>query len=68
MRSRFRGRHGEPPGGIATYAAEDLHAEIAYIAYYFHWPLSELLDMEHVYRRAYLRQIRNIHQQVDGRG
>ncbi|GAU70314.1 hypothetical protein SSP35_18_00420 [Streptomyces sp. NBRC 110611] len=50
------------------YAIDDLHAEIAYIAYYFHWPLSEILDLEHGERRRYIRQIGTINQHVAGKG
>lgn len=37
-----------------TYAPERLHEEVAYIAFHFHWPLNELLDLEHADRRRYL--------------
>ncbi|MFF4606436.1 DUF6760 family protein [Streptomyces sp. NPDC001339] len=48
------------------YAIDDLHAEIAYIAYHFHWPLSEILDLEHGERRRYIRQIGTINQRLAG--
>ncbi|MFI1166322.1 DUF6760 family protein [Streptomyces sp. NPDC020801] len=50
------------------YAIDDLYAEIAYIAYHFHWPLSEILDLEHGERMRYIRQIRTINEHVAGRG
>ena len=28
-----------------TYAVDRLHEEIAYVAYHFHWPQSEILDL-----------------------
>lgn len=49
---------------MTVYAADDLHAEIAYIAYHFHWPLTELLDLEHLQRRLYVRWIRDINQRL----
>jgi hypothetical protein len=52
-----RGRRRGPPGGIATYAAERLYEEAAYIAYHFHWPLDDLLDLEHAERRRWADQI-----------
>jgi hypothetical protein len=27
------------------------------VAYYFHWPLAEILDLEHPLRRAFVGQI-----------
>lgn len=30
------------------------------MAYHFHWPLAEILDLEHPLRRAFLAQIEKI--------
>ncbi|NLU70559.1 DUF6760 family protein [Streptomyces sp. HNM0574] len=40
-----------------TYATDRLHAEIAYVAYHFHWSLEDILDLEHPDRREYTHQI-----------
>ncbi|MEW1723481.1 DUF6760 family protein [Streptomyces sp. NPDC093109] len=40
-----------------TYAADLLHEEVAYLAYHFHWPLDQLLDLEHADRRRYIAEI-----------
>ncbi|MFB6977787.1 DUF6760 family protein [Streptomyces scopuliridis] len=40
-----------------TYAADLLYEEVAYLAYHFHWPLDQLLDLEHPERRRYIAQI-----------
>jgi hypothetical protein len=40
-----------------TYAPERLHAEIAYVAYHFHWSHDDILDLEHPERRRYLAEI-----------
>jgi hypothetical protein len=37
-----------------------LHEEVAYLAYHFHWPLSELLAMEHPDRRQWVAQVASI--------
>ena len=37
---------------VATYPREQLHQEIAYIAYHFHWSLDDILDMEHEERHV----------------
>jgi hypothetical protein len=30
---------------------------VSYVAYHFHWPLAEILDLEHPLRRAFAGQI-----------
>ncbi|NYI03891.1 DUF6760 family protein [Allostreptomyces psammosilenae] len=39
-----------------TYATDRLYEEIAYLAYHFHWPLDQLLDLEHAERLRYVAQ------------
>lgn len=41
-----------------TYATEELYAEIAYVAYNFHWSLDHILDLEHYDRRRFIGHIR----------
>ncbi|GAA1935931.1 hypothetical protein GCM10009716_48730 [Streptomyces sodiiphilus] len=40
-----------------TYAADRLHEEVAYLAFHFHWPLDQILDLEHADRLRYIDQI-----------
>ncbi|GLZ80352.1 hypothetical protein Afil01_51590 [Actinorhabdospora filicis] len=49
-----------------TYATNRLHAEIAYVAYHFHWGLDEILDMEHRDRLEYVRQIADLNNRING--
>ena len=37
-----------------TYAPDRLFEEVAYVAYYLHWPLDTILDLEHRDRRRFL--------------
>ena len=46
-----------------TYGTEPLLAEVSYIAYHFHWPLEEILDLEHPLRQAFAAEIGRIHEQ-----
>ena len=48
-----------------TYATDRLYEEIAYVAYHFHWPLSEILDLEHPTRRQFVDEIAAIHQRAE---
>jgi hypothetical protein len=42
------------------YDGDRLFEEIAYIAYHFHWPLDEILDLEHPLRRRFVEEIARI--------
>ncbi|MFD9702943.1 DUF6760 family protein [Lentzea sp. NPDC059081] len=48
-----------------TYAAGRLWEEVAYVAYYFHWPLDQILDLEHGHRLTVIEEIGKIHQAID---
>ncbi|MFI7452306.1 DUF6760 family protein [Nonomuraea sp. NPDC049714] len=40
-----------------TYATHRLYGEVAYVAYHFHWPLDDILDLEHADRRRFVAEI-----------
>ena len=42
---------------MITYAPGRLLDEVAYVAFHFHWPESEILDLEHPDRQRYVEQI-----------
>ncbi|MFP3898135.1 MAG: DUF6760 family protein [Dehalococcoidia bacterium] len=41
-----------------------MHEEVAYIAYYFHWPLRDILELEHQDRRRWAEKIASINRKV----
>jgi hypothetical protein len=45
------------PGGIIGYPLDRIYEEVAYIAYHFHWPHEQLLDLEHRDRRRWVEEI-----------
>lgn len=47
-----------------TYAADRLHEEVAYVAYHFHWPLADILDLEHADRLRYVSEIARINTRI----
>ena len=47
-------------GGILGYPLTQLREEVAYIAYHFHWPLDEVLSLEHGERRSWVAEIGKI--------
>jgi hypothetical protein len=42
-----------------------LREEVAYIAYHFHWPLDEVLALEHGERRSWVDEIGKIKRGVN---
>ncbi|WP_344871082.1 DUF6760 family protein [Allokutzneria multivorans] len=40
-----------------TYAADRLWEEVAYVAYYLHWPFESIVDMEHPARVRVIQEI-----------
>jgi hypothetical protein len=44
----------------------ELLAEAAELAYHFHWPLEEILDLEHPDRRQFLEEASSIHARLHG--
>ena len=47
-------------GGITGYPLEQLYEEVAFIAYHFHWPPDQVLTLEHLERRRWVKEISNI--------
>jgi hypothetical protein len=47
-----------------SYPLEQLHEEVAYIAYYLHWPLKDILEMEHHDRRQWAERVASINRKL----
>lgn len=47
------------------YPLDRLHEEVAYIAYHFHWPLEEILRLEHRDRQRWIEEIGKINEQLN---
>jgi len=43
--------------GILSYPLDQLHREVALIAFYFHWSYEEIMYMEHQERREWVHEI-----------
>jgi len=48
-----------------TYAPDRLFEEVAYVAYYLHWPFHEILDLEHPVRERLIDEIGKINALLD---
>jgi hypothetical protein len=64
MQQNFRGGPWKP-GGIIGYPLNQLQEEVAYLAYYFHWPLQDILEMEHQDRRQWADKIAVINRKMN---
>ena len=49
---------------MTTYASDRLFEEVAYVAYHFHWPMEEILDLEHPVRERFIEEIGRINQRL----
>jgi hypothetical protein len=59
-------RHrGASLGGIIGYPLEPLYEEVAFVAYHFHWPHSELMALEHLERRRWVAEISAINTRLN---
>ena len=57
---------GDRYGAAHMTAIDRLWEEVAYVAYYLHWSLDQILDLEHPTRGRVIEEIGNIHQRVGG--
>ncbi|MFI6090566.1 DUF6760 family protein [Streptomyces sp. NPDC051218] len=51
-----------------TYALPRLREEVAYVAYHFHWPLDDIIDLPHGERQQWVREIARINTRVNESG
>lgn len=53
-------------GGILGYPLARLYEEVAFVAYHFHWPHDQVMDMEHEERSRWVTQISAINSRMNG--
>ncbi|MGB8647435.1 MAG: DUF6760 family protein [Anaerolineae bacterium] len=56
---------GPPAGGIVSYPLDSLFEEVAFIAYHFHWPLEDVLNLEHPDRLRFIDEISAINRRMN---
>lgn len=64
MFARVRCRGGRS-GGILGYPLRALYEEVAFVAFHFHWPLSEVISLEHADRRRWVQEISAINERIN---
>jgi hypothetical protein len=63
---RGRVREGvRQPGGIVRYPLDRLYQEVAYIAYHFHWPPEQILELSHKERHRWAKEIADINKKIN---
>jgi hypothetical protein len=50
---------------VKGYPLEQINEEVAYIAYHFHWSPDTILNLSHLQRREWVRQIAKINQRMN---
>jgi len=51
-----------------TYGEDRLFEELAYVAYHFHWPLDDIVDLEHPLRQRFVEEIGSINRRLSSEG
>lgn len=49
-----------------SYPRDALYEEMAFIAYYLHWPPEQILGLEHPERRRWVAEVSRINEQLNG--
>jgi hypothetical protein len=49
-----------------SYPREQLYREIAFIAYYLHWPADQILRLDHAERRRWAAEVSSINAELSG--
>lgn len=50
---------------MKRYPADRLHEEVAYMAYHFHWPYHEIMQLDHRERQRWVTEIARINQRLN---
>lgn len=48
------------------YPSDRLYEEMAFLAYYLHWPYDQLMEMQHQERRRWCREVSVINKKLSG--
>jgi hypothetical protein len=47
------------------YPSEQLFEEVAYLAYYFHWPYDQIMQLEHAERRRWVAELASMNTRIN---
>ena len=52
-------------GGVLGYPLARLYEEVAFVAYHFHWPHDQVMNLEHEERRRWVMEISGINSRMN---
>jgi hypothetical protein len=55
---------GDLRGGVIGYPLDQAHREVAFVAYHFHWPHDDIMNLEHGERRKWVAEISDINRRI----
>ena len=50
---------------MTRYPSDRLHEEVAYVAYHFHWPYHEIMQLDHRERQRWVTEIGTLNQRMN---
>ena len=50
---------------MTGYPSERMFEEVAYVAYHFHWPYEQILQLDHVERQQWVAEIVKINERLN---
>ena len=50
---------------MTGYPSERLFPEVAYVAYHFHWPYEQVMELDHVERQRWVAEIASINRRLN---
>ena len=53
---------------MKRYPDDRLHEEVAYVAFHFHWPYHEVMQLDHRTRQRWVTEIARINQRLNEQG
>jgi hypothetical protein len=65
MPALFRTGGGGEGGGGLGYPLHRLYEEVAFVAYHFHWPHDQVMELEHEERRRWVAEISSINARMN---
>jgi hypothetical protein len=54
-------------GGIVGYPLNALYEEVAFVAFHFHWPHDDVLNLEHGERLRWVKEISALNERINSR-
>src|SRR5262249_23301333 len=52
-------------GGTLGYPSQALYEEVAFLAYYLHWPYEEIMSLDHRERQRWVGEVSRINQRLN---